>query len=259
MADLSIQYFVDAARPRTQLSLTVPKQGDAELFLGTPVSPTSAPVLGYFKVPLSGELRQKIKALVSDNDLLAGDRGTSATAEGSGWITLEASGRRAALGLATADAPVNALRAALDQVVTDAGKIPWRAVELTVEGHRDGPRWIPEVVLHHRGSEPATILLCDPSSQAFCTSPTVRTLQDKRELGSWRLERSDAVALVRAGRIPEGAFSLALGQEVRIAAAPVETTAPSPAMTATLGLWFVGPGPARRSVELSAESPVHRD
>jgi hypothetical protein len=255
-SNLSIQYFIDAARPRTQISLVLSKKGDAELFLGTPALPLRTSVLGYFKAPVPDALRQKICTLVDGRGLLATTRGSSATAEGSGSIVLEASGRRVVLGLATADSAVNALREALDEVAAAVAKFPWRAVELTVDARRDGQRWTPEVVLHHRGTTPASILLCDPADISFCTSPTVRTIDGGRELGSWRLQRSDAFALVRGGRIPAGPFALAVGQEVRFAAAPVVTNVSNPTMSATLGLWFLGPGRARRHVDLSVEGRV---
>lgn len=250
-AGLDLLYQIDAARPRTSLSLHVSPTGEAELTLRTSPLPVPTAVLGRFRATLPASTWQRIEQHVSHADLLRGDRGESATAEGSGSIVLSSGSRRAALGLATSDASVLALRAMLDGTLTALARHPVAGVRLRVEARRAGGSLVPSVVLEHVGDEPVDLVLCDTASAGFCASASVRVLAGAREIGATSLPAAQMVAAARAGTIPGGRFSFVAGHDIRLelprVAVPADAT---PSLRATLGLWFAGPGLARSFVRL---------
>ena len=250
-ADLDLTYQIDAARPPTALSLHISPSGEAEMTLGTTPLPVPTPVLGRFRAPLDPATWRRIQAHVADGDLLDGDRGPTATAEGSGAIILTSGGRRAVLGLATTDAPVLSLRRMLDDALPALAGHPVAAVRLRVEARRDGTALVPTVVLEHVGDEPLDLVLCDPDAPGFCGVPSVRVLVAGREVGAANLTRDQMVAAARQGTVPAGRFSFGAGRDVRIPLPSVAIPAgAAPTLSASLGLWFAGPGLARRSVRL---------
>ena len=86
------------------MTLEGPIPGDVDLrLLAWPDSKTTRP-LGRFRAAIPDPIAARITRHIDKHDLLAGDRGEMATAEGSGAIVLETGGHRAVLGLATAAA-----------------------------------------------------------------------------------------------------------------------------------------------------------
>jgi hypothetical protein len=95
-AGLEISYQVDAVRPAASFSLTIPPSGDAELLLLEPPAATPAP-RGRFRGPIAAAMRHELERQVRDNHLLDADPGESATAEGSGSISLASPDKRVQL------------------------------------------------------------------------------------------------------------------------------------------------------------------
>jgi hypothetical protein len=253
-----LRYWIDAARPPTSLVLHILPNGTAELYLGTSPLPVQTDVLGQFRAPVPADLLARIDRHVQEHNLADGDRGESATAEGSGAITLANGPRRSILGLASADDDIQTLRTMLDDVLASVAKHPFRGVRLAVTGSRDGTNLVPELSLEHVGSEPVAILLCEAAPSVMCTSPVVTARAGAAEIGASRLEGQALTALVKSGELPAGAFPLAPGRSVRLRmpAIPVPSNVVGPVeLVAKLNLWFAGPGLDRRSGVLEAAWP----
>ncbi|MCA9595078.1 MAG: hypothetical protein KC776_17295 [Myxococcales bacterium] len=239
---MEIRYAVEATRPPTSFTLTIPASGDAELLLLQPLASASSP-LGRFRGPLAAGRREDLRRFVQDHDLLDAAPGDGVTSEGSGSISLATPEGRITLGLAS-DVPAhNALRAKLDELVRALLKHPVGAfrTELRAESTADG--LVPVVSLVHVGSEPLALVLVDENMVASLvvtvTSPTgvVRELVSKAE---------DIHA-------PPGITALSPGQKIDVWMGSVVEAGSHVSVRGTC--WYPE-GRARRAVALLAEGDL---
>lgn len=243
---LDVSYGVDAARPRTSFRFHLPSTGDAELYLGAPLAASGADTLGHFRAPVDPEARADIAKLVDDAKLLSRSGGPSATAEGAGQLSLTSGSAKAELSLVSADAPVTELRAKLDAIMTKVANHPVRALRMALALVPSAGGYRPEITLTQVGAEPLDVLFCDPAPSGPCLQATATTAS-----GSSVLSRADAADLVARGVLPSGVTAVAPGTTYRIALAPITGRGE---VTATVLVWFAGPGLARAAVELRAQA-----
>jgi hypothetical protein len=249
---LSIRYAISAARPRTDFELVVPPAGDAVLLLSAALADPEKGPLGRFRGPIGAELRSKLERLVRERNLMDEPPGESATAEGSGSITLATAERRVTLGLASASEALNELRAALDPIVNELVHHPVAAVDVALRAERGqgGLEAVAELV--HVGSEPLELVLLEGDMQASVVG-TVRNPDGSTH--QLALARTDLEAQAHAGLFRAGIDTLEPGGRIPMA---LPGTWPEGArVSVTVSCWLPGPGRARRSITLHTEVPLH--
>lgn len=247
-----IRYAVHASRPPTDVELRVPPAGDATLLLLAAPGILPGEPLGYFEVPVSQARRSALARFVKDRDLLARDRGATATPEGSGTIELRANGHAVTIGLATADDASARLRVMLDEIVEDQTRRPVRALRLTTTAVTTERA---EVTLTRIGVEPLDLLFFDPGDAALWVRTNVTVSRDgKRDSAS--LQRADVLALVDGNKLPSGVTS-SPPRTTYSMSVPTPSTAKAGTgctLSATMLVWLAGPGLARRPVSLTSSA-----
>ncbi len=249
-AGLEIGYQVDAVRPPASFSLTIPPSGDAELLLLEPPAATRAP-RGRFRGPIAAAVRHELERQVRDNRLLDADPGESATAEGSGSISLATPDKRVHLGLASASPALNALRARLDAIVAELGDHPVAAVQAEVRGDRTRTGLALVVDLVHVGSEPLELVLVEGDMTASVVASVTSAGGSSREvvLGGAAMR-----ALVNAGKVRAGITRLGPGE--RLALPLNAMVEPGAHVDARVSCWYPGVGKSRSSLVLQAAADI---
>lgn len=249
-AGLEIRYGIDAARPATKFTLIIPPSGDAELLLLQPLGPRPSP-LGRFRGPLAAGKRAELERFVRDHDLLDADPGNSATAEGSGSISLATPERRVGLGLASGDPARNELREKLDRIVLELIAHPLAAVRTDLRAEQTPAGLVPVVSLVHVGSEPLELVLVERDLVVQLVATVKPPAGPARELV---LAEKDVRGRVTAGKLASGIMRLSPGEHIDL---PLSATVEPGSRVEVRGhCWYPGEGLSRLSLALHAKANV---
>jgi len=247
---MEIRYGVEAARPATHFALTVPPSGDAELLLLQPWASTPSP-LGRFRGPIAADTRAELERFVRDHDLLDADPGETATAEGSGSISLATPERRVVLGLASADPALSELRSKLDRVVVELIAHPVGAFRTELAAEPTAGGLVPILSLVHVGIEPLELVLVERDMVVSLVATVKPPNGPGRELV---LEPKNVRELVTAGKLASGITRLSPGRRIDL---PLGSAVePGSHVSVRGACWYPGEGLSRSSVALLAEGDL---